>query len=71
MRPVVKLFVDPCQESDGAVLQGVADGLGFCGLLVVVAGSFVAEPGTAGFAVGFADVVRGKEVLEVEDGVGS
>ena len=43
--PIVEHFVDPCQESDGAIMKRVADGLRFRGLLVVVPGAFEEESG--------------------------
>lgn len=43
--PIMGLFADPCQESDGAIMKRVADGLRFRGLLVVVPGAFEEESG--------------------------
>ena len=37
---------------------------------MIVPGAFEGEPGAAGLAVTFATVVRGEEVLEVEERVG-
>jgi hypothetical protein len=43
--PVMEFLVDPGEECDWGIGEGVADGLGFCALEEVVAVGFFAEPG--------------------------
>ena len=42
--PVVELFVDPGEQGGGAVGEGIAEGLGFRALDLVVAAAFFEEP---------------------------
>lgn len=42
--PIMKLFVDPSQQADGAVIHAVADGLRLCRLLSVVTVPFLVKP---------------------------
>lgn len=65
----MEFFVDPGEEGDRAVSQGVADGLRFSALEEVVAEAFFIEPGGAGDAGLFAASVWGCGVLEGEERV--
>ena len=40
VRPVVQLFVDPGEQADGTVSEGIAEGLGFGALLQSVPAAF-------------------------------
>ena len=68
--PVVQLFVDPGQEADGAVREGVAECLRFGLLFPTVAAAFREEPVAAGVAGLFARGRGGEGMLGGEDGVG-
>lgn len=50
IRPIVELFIHPCEESHGAVGERVGEGLRLGGLLGAVAGAFFEEPVGAGEA---------------------
>ena len=53
--PVVQFLVEPREQADGGVGDGIADRLGFGALLEIVAGAFGREPfrvGVAGFLGG-------------------
>ena len=62
--PVVEFFVDPGEEGEGAVVEAVAEGLGFRALDFVVAVAFAGEPGCAVQAGFFVGGVGGQGVLE-------
>lgn len=65
VRPVVQLLVDPGQQGDGAVGEGVADRLRLRALLVAVAAALLVEPfgareaGLLGVGVGCEGVLEG------------
>lgn len=68
--PIVELLVDPGEQADGGVGEGVAEGLGFGALFDAVAAAFLEEPFGAGEAGVVAGAVRGEGVLEGEEWVG-
>ena len=68
--PVVQLLVDPGEQRDGGVGQGVAEGLRLGGLFGAVAGAFVEEPARAREAGALAGRGRGEGVLGGQERVG-